>query len=183
MRLGEHIFDLQAGVDIPLRHVVIPHGLLVLVREELGGLALSDDLHDFERHARLYTLMHQIGHDAVTRTDYLRDGAGTVLNEFLRIAKPHVCAVRQAGNLQQVGEGLRLCLHEHTANEIRAHLRDGERSRRPADLLGCHAERLRAGAQLNDLAVANIHVHHRDARHILQVLVEGGHIVAKLIEL
>ena len=29
-------------------------------------------------------------------------GAGTVLNEFLRIAKPHVRAVRQAGNLQQL---------------------------------------------------------------------------------
>ena len=183
MRLGEHIFDLQAGFDIPFRHIVRPHGLLVLLREQFGRFALSDDLHDLKRHARLHALMHQVCHDAVTRTDDLRDRAGTVFDQILCVAKPHVCAVRQTGYLQQVGEGLRLCLHKHTADEICAHLRDGERARRPADVFRRHAERFGAGAQLDDFAIADIDIHHRDARHILQMLIERGHIVAKLIEL
>ena len=57
MRLGEHVFDLEAGIDVPLRHAVLAHGLLVLVRELGGRLALSGDLHDLERHLWLEALL------------------------------------------------------------------------------------------------------------------------------
>ena len=51
MGLGEHILDLAAALDVPVRHLVLPHGFLPAILETtLGYLALTHSLHDIKSH-------------------------------------------------------------------------------------------------------------------------------------
>ena len=100
MRLGEHVFNLHTTVDIPLGHIVLFHGVYVLLGQQLGRLALSRDLHNLERHAGIEALVHQIGHNAVARADDLRNRTGAAFDKVLRVTEPDVGAVRKARYLQ-----------------------------------------------------------------------------------
>ena len=183
MRLGEHVLDLHAGVDVPLRHVVLTHGFEMLLGEQLGGVALTDDLHDLERHTLVEPLVHEVGHDRVTGSDYVRNGAGAVVDELLRVAQPYVRAVRQTGDLQQVGEGLGLGFDQHALNEAGAAFGDGEGANLGVDVLRLDAERLGGGKERHDLFVAHGDVHDRNAGEQLQIVIDRRHIMAELVEL
>ena len=69
MRLREHVFDFQAAVNIPLGHIVILQHLNALRRKGLWCLSLTGIFHDLKGLLRLYALMQQIGHNAVTGSD------------------------------------------------------------------------------------------------------------------
>ena len=129
VRFREHVLNLIAGLDVPIRHVVLLHCGDVLLREELFRVALTGDFHNLKRHFRLKAFQEQVGHDAVSRTDDGGDGAGAVFDEVLRVADPNIRAVGQTRNLQKVGECLRLGIDEHLAHERRAALRQRERAR------------------------------------------------------
>ena len=184
MGLGEHILDLAAALNIPVRHIVLPHGLFpAIFKAALGHLTLTDSLHDVERHLGLQPLAEQVEHDAVTAANDLCNGAGSVPDQLIGVARPDVCAVRQARDLDQLGEVLGPGLHQHSADKVSAHLRDTERTGLAVDLLRRHAQRLRAGQQAVDLGVVHGDGVHRDARIFLKIFVERGHIVAQLVQL
>ena len=97
MGLGEHILDLAAALDVPVRHLVLPHGFLPAILEAaLGYLALTHSLHDIKGHLGLQTLAQQVQHDAVTAANDLRNGAGAAADQLVRVAGPHIGAVGQA---------------------------------------------------------------------------------------
>ena len=182
--LGEHILDLAAGFNIPVGHIVLAHGLLPPGLEAaLGDLALTHGLHDVERHLRLQSLAQQVQHDAVTAADDLRNRAGTRADQLVGVAGPDVGAVGQAGDLDQLGEILRLGIQKHLAHEVCAHFGDAERAGLGADLFLRHAEGLGAGQQTVDLLVVHRDGINRNAGVFLKELVEGRHIMAQLIQL
>ena len=182
--LGEHILDLSAGFNIPVRDLVLPHGFLPAGLEAaLCHLTFADGLHDIEGHLWFQPLAEQVKHNAVTAADDLRDGAGSVPDEFIGVVGPDVSAVRQAGDLDQLGEILGPRLHQHSAHEVRAHFRDAEGAGLAVDLLRRHAQRFRAGQQTVHLGVVHGDGVDGDAGVLLEILVEGGHIVAQLIQL
>ena len=149
----------------------------------LGHLALTDSLHDVEGHLRLEALAEQIEHDAVTAADDLRDGAGAAADELVGVAGPDVGAVGQARDLDQLGEILGTGLHQHSAHEVGTHLGDAEGAGLAVDLLRRHTQLFRAGEQAVDLGVVHGDAVHGDAGVLLEILVEGGHIVAQLVQL
>ena len=103
MGLGEHILDLAAGLDVPVRHLVLPHGFLPAGLEAaLGHLAFTDRLHDIKGHLGLQPLAQQVEHDAVTAADNLRDGAGAAADQLIGVAGPDIGAVGQARDLDQL---------------------------------------------------------------------------------
>ena len=89
----------------------------------------------------------------------------------------------QAGDLDQLREILRPCFHQHSAHKVRAHFRDAEGAGLAVDLLRGHAKRFRAGQQAVHLGVVHGDAVYRDAGVFLKILVEGGHIVAQLVQL
>ena len=97
MGFREHIFYLAAALDVPVRHIVLPHGLFPAGRKAaLGHLALTDGFHNIEGHLRFEALAQQIEHDTVTAADDLRDGTGAAADELVGVARPDVGAVGQA---------------------------------------------------------------------------------------
>ena len=103
MGLGEHILDLAAALDIPVRHLMLPHGFLpARLEAALGHLALTHGLHDIKGHLGLQPLAQQVQHDAVTAADDLCNGAGAAADQLVRVARPHVRTVGQTGDLDQL---------------------------------------------------------------------------------
>ena len=128
VRFREHVLDFKAGINVPLRHIVFLHRLDMFFGQQLMRLTLSHDFHDFKGHGRVQTMINQIEHDTVSGTDNLTDGAGSALNQVLRVAKPYIGSVRQTGNLQQIRKVFRLTVKQHLANKRGSHLRNCKRS-------------------------------------------------------
>ena len=184
MGFREHILDLPAGFDVPVRDLVLPHGFFPAGLEAaLGHLALTDGLHDIESHLRFQPLAEQVEHDAVTAADDLGDGAGAAANQLIGVVGPDIRAMGQAGDLDQLGEVFGPGLHQHSAHEVRAHFRDAEGAGLAVDLLRRHAQRFRAGQQAVHLGVIHGDGVDRNAGVLLKILVEGGHIVAQFVQL
>ena len=59
---------------------MIQHILLHFCGKQLGGVTFAGDLHNLKGTLGLQSVMQQIGHNAVTGTDDLRDGTGAVPN-------------------------------------------------------------------------------------------------------
>ena len=83
MGLREHVFDLFAGPDIPVRHAVGCHLLLPL---RLQALALSHPLHDGEGQSLLQAPADQVDHDVISGTDGSLNGCLSLLDQSLGIA-------------------------------------------------------------------------------------------------
>ena len=162
---------------------MVQHILHHLVGEELGRLALTGDLHDLKGKLRFQPLVEQIGHNAVTSTDYFGNGTGFVIDQVFRVSEPNVSAVGQAGNLQKVSKGLGLGLLQHAADERRTHLRQGEGPGIAENLVRSNAQRLGGGKEADDLFVGHGNLHHLDAGQILDVLIKGRNIVPQLVQL
>ena len=159
------------------------HSGQVLLRQQGGGLTLTDDLHNLKCHLRLQTLVHQVYHDTVTGTDNGGNIASTRLNQVLCIAQPHVGAVGQTGYLHQVGEGLRLTIQQHLAGKAGTHLGNGQRTRFAAQLFHRQAQRFGRGKQAIHRRIGHIDVLNRDAGVLFQILTDGRNHVTQVIQL
>ena len=89
----------------------------------------------------------------------------------------------QARDLDKLGEILGTGLHQHSAHEVGAHLGDAEGAGLAVDLLRRHTQLFRASEQAIDLGVIHGDAVHGDAGVLLEILVEGGHIVTQLVQL
>ena len=97
MCLREHVLDLLAGADIPVRHIILlHHGLpfFPLLRYiTFGNLTLTDVLHDVECILIRKAPIDKCRHDRVTASDNGVKVADTVVNEVLCVALPYVSSV------------------------------------------------------------------------------------------
>ena len=95
--LGEEVADLGQGLDVPIGHIGLMHGVLPAVLEAaLLDLALSHGLHDVKGHLRLDALLHEVEHDVVTAAHGGVNGGSAGDDEVSCVAQPHVRAVGEA---------------------------------------------------------------------------------------
>lgn len=127
--------------------------------------------------------MQQICHDGVARAYYVGNGAHAVADQILRVAVPHIRTVRQAGYLYQVTKAFGLRLNKHVAHEAGAQLRNAECTRLATYLLRGNAQCLGRDKKRYHLFIVHRHIGHFDTRHVLQIFVHGGHVVAQLVQL
>jgi hypothetical protein len=135
----------------------------MLIGQELGRLALTGDLHDLEGHGGFKPVTDQRRHDAVARADDVGNRTGAVFDQILRVAEPDIRAVGEARDLDEVGEILRLRVHQHLPDEGRAHLREREGAGLAVDLFRRDAQRFRGLQQAVHLLIAHRHIQDADA--------------------
>ncbi len=97
MGLREEVADLCQGIDVPSRHLVLPHSFLPTgFKAAFFHLALPDGLHNLEAHLRVQTLGNQIEHDIVPAAYRLQNAGRPIEDQFPRVALPDVGAVGEA---------------------------------------------------------------------------------------
>ena len=99
MGLREHVLDLLAGIDVPLRDTVIEHVLTPLVLE---ALVLSGELHDGEGLTRVHALMHEVDHDIISTADRLLQRGRAVLDEVLGVVEVDIGTMAEARDTHEV---------------------------------------------------------------------------------
>ena len=97
VRLGEQVFYLLAGANVPVGNAGINHFLLCPLRQ---SPALSHCLHNFEGALLRHSAGDEVNHNVVTAANGLVNGGGFGGNEILGVAQPHVGAMGEAGQPQ-----------------------------------------------------------------------------------
>ena len=126
MCLREHVFNLFAGPDIPIRHVMLSH-ILLKVRPLLTfpfcNRSFTDTFHDRKGFLTVHPIINEIRHNIITRTDCGRQCTVTSCNVILRSIKPHIRTMWQTGNTHKVREVFRFRITKHLHNKFRTKLR------------------------------------------------------------
>ena len=124
--LGEQVADFGQRLNVPVRYIVLHHGLLpALIEAALLHLALSHLLHDLEAHFGVKALGDQVQHNIVTAAHSFQNAGGAAEDQLPGIAHPHVRTVGEAGEPHQRIEILGLGVNQHLAGEPGVELRDG----------------------------------------------------------
>ena len=178
--LGEHVLDLLAAVDEPGGHVMVQHGLLHL---GLEALALADRLHGGEGQLRLHALVNEVVHDVVTAADAFVQLGGAGADDILGVAQPHVRAVAQAGDADQLLHGGGLGVVQHAPHEGRAKFGNAEGAGGAVNLFRGNAQGLRGVEQAAHGGVIQGNVPEVDARQAAQLVDHGGVIMAQAVQL
>ena len=178
-----HIFYFQTAVNVPLWNIVVTHGLLHLLGEELWSLTLTGYLHYLKGKVGINAVIDKICHDTVTAADNVRNCAYAVFDKVLRIAQPYVRTVGKSRDLEQVGEFCGLCIKKHLHGKSRTHLRDSKGSCLPADILSGNAQCCGRLIKAHYLFVRRENILCHNACHVFKMLVKCGHIVSKLVKL
>ena len=182
MGLREHVLDLLAGIDVPLRNTVIEHVLAPLV---LQALVLSGELHDGEGLTRVHALMHEVDHDIISTADRLLQGGCAVLDEVLRVVEVDVRTVAEARDTYEVREVLRLRILNHLHREGGTELRDPETAELDAvDVFRSDVQCFRRSKEAHHLFIIERDVIDRiDSRQVLETPDHGRVIVSEDVEL
>ena len=157
VRLREHVFDLLAGIHVPVRDLDLAHGLLVL---GLQSFALTDALHDLEGVEWLHAPALQIEHDVVSGADDVAKSELQVGDEGLGVVEPDVRAVGKTGYPDEVLDVFRLGVHEHAADEVRAEFRNAQRSRVAVDVLGLDLQGLHGCEEAQHGGIVQLQLRH-----------------------
>ena len=104
-RMGarEEVFDLLAGLDVPLGDPARAQFLHDIGRDTS---ALSHILHRLERQQRLDAVLHEVVHDVVTRGDRVLQRTRARLDEILCVAEPDVRPMGKARNPHEIGKAV-----------------------------------------------------------------------------
>ncbi|CAN4043737.1 NADP-specific glutamate dehydrogenase, partial [Dysosmobacter welbionis] len=182
--LGEQVADLGQGVDVPLRHVVVPHGLHpALVKAALLHLALADLLHDLEAHLGVQALGDQVQHDIVPAAHRLQNGGGAADDQLPGVAQPHVCPVGEAGEPYQRVEVLGLGIHQHLPGESGVELRDRHGAGGAQNLVVLVSQHFAGGEDGHGVRVIQGNLAGVDTGQILHHADHGGVIVSQHVQL
>ncbi|MNW52291.1 hypothetical protein D3C74_298070 [compost metagenome] len=91
MGLREHVLNLQARVDVPLRHFAFLHFLDPF---RCQPFPLTNALRNFKGQSCIHPrFIDQEQHNIVPTTNYGFDVAGSVLDQLLRVPKPYPSSV------------------------------------------------------------------------------------------
>ena len=182
--LGEQIADLGQGVNVPVGHLMGPHGILPPVLEAaLFHLALSDGLHDLEAHFGVQTHMDEIEHDVVPAAHGLQNRGSAADDQVPGIAQPHVGAVGEAGQAHQGIEILGLGIHQHAPGEPGVELRNGHGPGGAQQLVVFKAQHPGGGEDAHGVRVVQGDGPGVDPGEVLQHADHGGVIVAQHVQL
>ena len=177
---GEHVLDLLAGVDEPGRDLPRLHGVLHLVGE---ALALSDPLHDLEGQGRLHAVDDEIVHDVVPGAEDLLQLGDAVDHQGLRVVEPHVRAVSQTRDADQLLHGGGPGLLQDLLDEAGAEFRHAQGAHGAFEGGKVHVEGLRGGIDLPGLRVVQGNGGGVDARQVLEHAKGRGIVVAQDVQL
>ncbi len=176
----EHVFDLFAGIDVPLRNAVRQHFRFPLLPEPP---AFANRFHDREGQALVQPHLNQIHHDIVAAADGGLNRGLAAQNQILGVAHPHVGAVGQTGDPHQIGKILRFGVDQHLHGEIRAELRHPQRPQpAAADVLRTDPQGRRILKQRHDLRAVQRNIRRVQSRQILQHTDHGRIIVSENIQ-
>ena len=129
-------------------------------------------------------MVREIEHDRVTRTDDLGNRAGTVPDQLLCVAQPHVGTVRKTRYLQKIRKILRFCFLEHSLSKRCAEFGQTPCAELAAhDILRLQSERFACQEQIVNRAVRRIHLRGGNAGIAFQNLQFCRHIMSELVEL
>ena len=124
--LGEQVADFGQRLNVPVRYIVLHHGLLpALIEAALLHLALSHLLHDLEAHFGVKALGDQVQHNIISAAHRFQNAGGAAEDQLPGVAHPHVRTVGEAGEPHQCVEVLGLGVDQHLAGEPGVELRDG----------------------------------------------------------
>ena len=115
--------------------------------------AFSDGFHRVKRHLRRNTVIDERVHDIVAAADTGCQRRNARLDDFLRIADPHVRAMGQTGNTNQFLHRRRMRFLQHLSDEPRAEFRHAVCACLGTDLLRRDAQCLRTGKERNDIRI------------------------------
>ena len=155
--LREHVFDLLAGINVPVRDLDLAHGLLVL---GLQAFALSYALHDLEGVEGLHASPLQIEHDVISGADDIAERELQVGDEGLGVVEPDVGAMGKTGYPNEILDVFRLGVHEHAADEVRAEFRNAQRSRVAVDVLGLDLQGLHGCEEAQHGGIVQLQLRH-----------------------
>ena len=182
--LGEQIADLGQRLNVPVRYIVLHHGLLpALVEAALLHLALSHLLHDLEAHFGVKALGDQVQHNIVTAAHSFQNAGGAAEDQLPGIAHPHVRTVGEAGEPYQRIEILGLGVNEHLAGEPGVELRDGHSAGWPQNRVILIAQHLAGNENGHGLRIVQRDLMGVHAGEILHHTHHGGVIVSQHIQL
>ena len=181
MSLREHVFDLQAGVVIPLRHPRLLHRLLHL---RLQSLPLTHGFHCLEGHRRILALADEVNHNIIAAADAACQRADALCNQIRSVAKPHVRSVGKARNLDQLRQRCRFGILQHSHDKLRSEFRNTERADLDAAvLLRRNSEGFQTNEQLHDALIVQRKLNRIHARDVLQHSDHRRIIVSQNVEL
>ena len=184
MGLGEEIADFRQGIDVPLRYVVLPHGLLPAgLKAPFFHLPLSDGLHDLKAHLGVQPLGNQVEHNVVPAAHRLQNRCRLADDQLPGVAQPHVGAVGEAGEAHQGVEVLGLGVYKHLPGEAGVELRDGHRPGGAQDFVVLIAQDLAGNKDRHGVRVVQgdfLRVHPGEILHHAD---HGGVIVSQHIQL
>ena len=182
--LGEQVADFGQRLNVPVRYIVLHHGLLpALVKAALLHLALSHLLHDLEAHFRVKALGDQVQHNVVTAAHRFQNAGGAAEDQLPGIAHPHVRTVGEAGEPHQCVEILRLGVDQHLAGEPGVELRNGHGAGRPQNGVVLIAQHLAGNEDGHGVRVIQgdlVGVHPGEVLHHAH---HGGVIVSQHVQL
>ena len=92
MGFREHIFDLFAGPEIPVRHIMFFHDFLII---RCQALPFTDTFHDLERLFGFNPFVDQIDHNIISCTDGCGNLGFSLLDQRLCIAQPYIRTMGQ----------------------------------------------------------------------------------------
>ena len=182
--LGEQIADLGKRLNVPVGHLVLPHGLLPALGEAaLLHLALTDSLHDLEAHLGVQPHGDQVQHDIVAAAHRFQNRGRTADDQVAGVAQPHVGAVGEARQTHQRIKVVRLGVHQHLAGEPGVELRDSHGAGGAQYLVILVPQHLGGGENGHGVRVVQRNLPGVDAGEILHVLDHGGVIVTQHVQL
>ena len=86
-------------------------------------------------------MVNEIHHDVIAGRNRIFDRALSAAYQILCIAEPDVCTMGKAGDSNEVGKDIGVCVIDHLAGEWRAKFGDAEGAARGAEFLRRDAER------------------------------------------
>ena len=182
--LGEQVADFGQRLNVPVRYIVLHHGLLpALIEAALLHLALSHLLHDLEAHFGVKALGDQVQHNIISAAHRFQNAGGAAEDQLPGVAHPHVRTVGEAGEPHQCVEVLGLGVDQHLAGEPGVELRDGHGAGWPQNRVILIAQHLAGNENGHGLRIVQRDLMGVHAGEILHHTHHGGVIVSQHIQL
>ncbi len=180
MSPGKHIFDFLAGIDVPVRHLMLSHQILLFLGQ---AFSLSDLFHDGKGIPVGQSLEPQVIHDVVPGGNGIVHGSRAADNQVLGVVEPYVRPMGKTRNPHQIGKLVRLRVIQHFSGKA------GAKFRNPVAAVGKTVIRILDVQPVNavenavDPFIPQRHLQGIHARHVLQMANHGRHIVSQDVQL
>ena len=180
----KEVADFCQGVDVPLRYLMLPHGLHpTLLKAVFFHLAFSDGLHDLEAHLGVQSLGDEIQHDIVPAAHRLQNAGSAADDQLPGVAQPHVGSVGEAGEPHQGVEILGLGIYQHLTGKTGVELRDRHSAGGAENLVILISQHLAGGEDRHRLRIVQRNIVGVHTGKVLHHADHSGVIVSQHVQL